>query len=172
MKRILVVMWITIVVLIGLTLWLLFNPSAFLRSFQYVPLSELEKARADAQATRMANQSQADRWQAESQRQNQTLREHANKMAIEKMEVIQAVEQRNESASQSRRQLLAILLSALAHDEPAVRAWGAKAVGDLDEPLKEAIPRLTELLQDQNEQAREAAQKTLTILTPASKEIP
>lgn len=168
MKKILVVMWITIVVLVGLTLWLLFNPGAFLRRFQYVPKSELEKARADAQATVVANQNESDRKLAESERQIQQRRDDANRIAQEKMQIQQSLHKIHTSSSEFRRQLVAILLDALGHNEPAVRTWATQTVSHVGEPIKEAIPRLTELLQDENESVREAAQKTLTVLASES----
>ena len=168
MKRVLVGMWITIVLLVGLTTWLLFHPGAFLRRFQYVPQSELDSVRAEAQAKIAQSQATTDRMIAARDRQIQNIRNDANRMAMERQQIANELTNVVDSSSESRRQMSTILLDALGHEEPAVRTWAATKVGSLGVPFPDAIPKLTRLLQDENERVREAAQNSLTVLNSQS----
>ena len=64
-------------------------------------------------------------------------------------------------ADEFRDQMQVLLIDALGHSEPAVRAWAANAVGGLEQPLKDVVPKLRELLQDESDQVREAARKAI-----------
>ena len=91
MKKLLVVMWIAIILLVGVTVWLLFNPAALLHKLAFVPKSELEKARAEADAKTQAlilqSQTESDRKIAQVEQQRQQREILAARFADEKRQV-------------------------------------------------------------------------------------
>jgi hypothetical protein len=176
MKKLLVGMWLMMAALIGLTVFLIFRPSAIFERFEYVPKSELLKAQADGQAATQAavaaKELELARQLAEASRQVAQRQDQVQRIAIERLDLANTMADERAAASQSRRLTVALLLSALDHEAATVRAWGAAAASELDAPITEAVPKLTELLKDQDEQVRQAAQKSLMRLSVPSKESP